>query len=382
MTDGPASVTSCVRGAPAVDDAARAILVGGLRHLLYGAPKPPDLCACCGHRLRRLGEPRLRGLGQEVAADDEGCDHPQNDDGGADGVRDARALERPHEWAEEQIEQQPEGDRNEERAREIQCVEERDDEQQRGGEGSHGGLCFHRALELLDVRGLHLAWRCGRSGAFVALAIGVDLSCGEGSSHSSNLCTFAASGLGRLEHCGRARSRSGRRLIAIFPSVTAPDPSPKDDEQAAALKLWVILSRARDAIGELAKLDVERSELSLTEFAVMEALFHKGDLTAGEVSRRVLLRSGSLTYVIDKLVDRGLLKRRVCDEDKRRTYLQLTGAGNALMRRIWPGHAAAIEAAMSGLTLAEKRTAARLLKKMGLEAELAKRREPNGDEIS
>ena len=55
--------------------------------------------------------------------------------------------------------------------------------------------------------------------------------------------------------------------------------------------------------------------------------------------------------------------------DKRRTYLQLTTPGNALMRRIWPGHAAVIELATSGLTLTEKRTAARLLKRMGLHAE-------------
>ena len=102
---------------------------------------------------------------------------------------------------------------------------------------------------------------------------------------------------------------------------------------------------------------------------MVEALFHKGDLTAGEVSRRVLLRSGSLTYVIDKLAERGLIRRKVCAEDKRRTYLQLTTAGNALMRKIWPGHAAVIELATSGLTLAEKRTVARLLKQMGLHAE-------------
>lgn len=150
----------------------------------------------------------------------------------------------------------------------------------------------------------------------------------------------------------------------------ASDSKPANAEQAAALKLWVVLSRAHEAVGELARIDVERGELSLTEFAVLEALFHKGDLSAGEVSKRVLLRSGSLTYVIDKLVERGLIKRKSCDEDKRRTYLQLKPGGNSLMRRIWPGHAAAIEQATSGLTLNEKRTVARLLKKMGLHAEL------------
>lgn len=141
-----------------------------------------------------------------------------------------------------------------------------------------------------------------------------------------------------------------------------------DSEQDAALKLWVVLSRAQEAVGELAKLDIERGELSLTEFGVLEVLYHKGDLTAGEVSNRVLMQSGSLTYVINKLVGRRLIARKACETDRRLAYLHLTGAGKALMTRMWPGHAAVIELATSGLSAAEKRTAIRLLKKMGLHA--------------
>jgi MarR family transcriptional regulator, 2-MHQ and catechol-resistance regulon repressor len=153
------------------------------------------------------------------------------------------------------------------------------------------------------------------------------------------------------------------------------DATTSDSEQDAALKLWVVLSRAHEAVAELAKLDIERGELSLTEFAVLEALYHKGDLSAGEVSQRVLLLSGSLTYVIDKLVARGLIIRRACETDRRRTYLHLTSPGRSLMKRIWPAHAAVIELATSGLTAAEKRTATRLLKKMGLHAEVEGGRE-------
>jgi len=172
--------------------------------------------------------------------------------------------------------------------------------------------------------------------------------------------------------------QSYRYLVRHMPR----DAKAPDSENPAALKLWVVLSRAHEAMGELAKADLERGELSLTEFGVLEALYHKGDLSAGEVSERVLLQSGSLTYVIDKLVVRGLISRRVCETDRRRTYLHLTAPGKALMKRIWPRHAAAIEMATSGLTAAEKRTATLLLKKMGLHAELMGDRERNGREIS
>ena len=153
--------------------------------------------------------------------------------------------------------------------------------------------------------------------------------------------------------------------------MTRARKTPQQSEQDVALKLWVVLSRAHETVEEQAKADVERGELSLTEFAVLELLYHKGDLTAGEVSQRVLLQSGSLTYVIDKLGERGLVTRRNCETDRRRRYLHLTAEGKTVMRRIWPRHAAVIERATSGLSPTEKRTVTRLLKKMGLHAATA-----------
>lgn len=160
----------------------------------------------------------------------------------------------------------------------------------------------------------------------------------------------------------------------------ANDPTSRAADRAASLKLWVVLSRAHEAVADRARADIERAGLSLTEFGVLEALFHKGDLTAGEVSRRVLLKSGSLTYVIDKLVERGLIRRRSCDTDRRRTYLALTARGRSTMRKCWPGHAAAIQEATNGLTYSEKRVAARLLKRLGLFAAADGGREPEAGE--
>ena len=161
----------------------------------------------------------------------------------------------------------------------------------------------------------------------------------------------------------------------------ANDANNRAADRAASLKLWVVLSRAHEAVAARARSDIVRSGLSLTEFGVLEALYHKGDLTAGAVSQLVLLKSGSLTYVIDKLAQRGLIKRRICDTDRRRTYLNLTARGKSTMRKVWPAHAASIELATDGLTLAEKRAAARLLKRLGLFANGDNgAREPEGGE--
>jgi MarR family 2-MHQ and catechol resistance regulon transcriptional repressor len=136
-----------------------------------------------------------------------------------------------------------------------------------------------------------------------------------------------------------------------------------------ALKLWVVLSRAHRAIGRAARRDIDRHDLGYTEFAVLEALYHKGDLAIGEVGERVLLTSGSMTYVIDKLEKRGLLERRECPTDQRITYLHITADGRRRMREIFPEHAEAIRTAMASLTADEKREAIALLKKLGFGAQ-------------
>jgi MarR family 2-MHQ and catechol resistance regulon transcriptional repressor len=139
--------------------------------------------------------------------------------------------------------------------------------------------------------------------------------------------------------------------------------------QDLALKLFVVLARASRSLMEHAKRDVEKSELSQTEFAVLEVLYHKGQLTIGEIGERVLLTSGSMTYVVDKLERRSLVERKPCPEDHRATYIALTGDGRRLLGRIFPGHAAAIERAAASLTADEKRTAIALLKKLGIGAD-------------
>jgi MarR family transcriptional regulator, 2-MHQ and catechol-resistance regulon repressor len=86
------------------------------------------------------------------------------------------------------------------------------------------------------------------------------------------------------------------------------------------------------------------------------------------LSQRVLLTSGSMTPVIDKLERRGLIARRRCSEDQRITYLSITATGRALMASIFPGHAEAIRHATAGLAADEKRTLLVLLKRLGLAA--------------
>jgi MarR family transcriptional regulator, 2-MHQ and catechol-resistance regulon repressor len=141
-----------------------------------------------------------------------------------------------------------------------------------------------------------------------------------------------------------------------------------DRKQETALKLWVVLARSFNAVSSRLNEDIARHELTPTEFAILEVLYHKGPLLLGEVQRKILVTSGGITYLVDRLVEKGLVKREECPEDRRARYAVLTPAGTALIRRIFPQHAVAIEQAMSGLSSAEQREAISLLRKLGLAA--------------
>src|SRR3989449_11781949 len=123
-------------------------------------------------------------------------------------------------------------------------------------------------------------------------------------------------------------------------SPTAP-PSPG----AAALKLWIVLARAFDAVDRPSRASIARFGLGTTEFGVLEVLYHKGELPVCEVQRRILVESSSTTYVVDKLCERGLVRRRPGQEDRREVLLALTPAGRPLVQKNFPPHSVAMRRA-------------------------------------
>lgn len=141
-----------------------------------------------------------------------------------------------------------------------------------------------------------------------------------------------------------------------------------DESKALALKLWVVLARTHNAVSQCAAEDVARHGLTLAEFAVMEALYHKGPLLLGEVQKKILVSSGGVTYLVDRLAERGLVRRKLCPEDRRARYAELTEEGSALMDRIFPQHAEMIEDVLSVLSRDEKRQVVGLLKQLGMHA--------------
>lgn len=133
-----------------------------------------------------------------------------------------------------------------------------------------------------------------------------------------------------------------------------------------SLKLFIVLSRAYRAINEHVNKLIQTYGLNPTEFAVLELLYHKGDQPLQQIGGKILLASGSITYVVDKLEEKGYLVRVACPNDRRVTFAQITDSGKEFIEKVFPEHEKRIHQLMSELNSEEQATAIELLKKLGL----------------
>src|SRR6266850_4586241 len=137
----------------------------------------------------------------------------------------------------------------------------------------------------------------------------------------------------------------------------------------SGVHVFLVLWKAARAAQAYAEKSVSALEMCGSDFAVLEALLHKGPLRVNEIGKKVLLTSGSITVAVDRLETKGLVERRAHGTDRRARIVHLTKAGRKLITRVYADHAADMERlASASLTRAERRTLISLLKKIGYEA--------------
>ncbi len=132
-----------------------------------------------------------------------------------------------------------------------------------------------------------------------------------------------------------------------------------------ALDSYVKLARASNTALAYARVGLEEADLTPSQFAVLEALYHVGPLNLGDLARRILTSSGNLTLVVDNLEKRGLVKRQQQGKDKRFILATITPAGRKLIGKIFPGHVRRIVEVMSRLNGAEQDELGKLCRKLG-----------------
>jgi DNA-binding MarR family transcriptional regulator len=75
-------------------------------------------------------------------------------------------------------------------------------------------------------------------------------------------------------------------------------------------------------------------ELSATEVEVLFRLAHRGDLTPGQLARAEHVQPPSMTRVLERLHERGLVDRRAHPGDGRQVLVEITAAGRAVTQDV------------------------------------------------
>lgn len=118
------------------------------------------------------------------------------------------------------------------------------------------------------------------------------------------------------------------------------------------------------AVQERLRLVLTKYSLSITEFSVLEVLYHKGKQTIQHIGNSLLISSGSMTYVIDKLEQRGLLNRCACPDDRRVIHVTLTDDGKNLFESLIPKHQNFVHYMLASLSHNEVDMLVKLLEKV------------------
>ncbi len=136
------------------------------------------------------------------------------------------------------------------------------------------------------------------------------------------------------------------------------------ERERLALNTLVKLVRSAGALGGALAGPMAEQGLTESQFGILETLLHLGPQQQSVLADKILRTTGNVTQVIDKLEQRGLVRRERLAGDRRCILVHLTSAGEALIGDLFPAHAARVADAMDGLTPQEQRELGRLCRRL------------------
>lgn len=131
------------------------------------------------------------------------------------------------------------------------------------------------------------------------------------------------------------------------------------------LSVYIGLSRTINSINRATNKLYLKYGLTSGQFAVLEVLYHKGDLSIGDVQKKILSTSGTIPIIIRNLITEGYISKTTDEKDKRMTILHITDKGRKLMDTVYPENEAVILAMMSVWEPQEQEQLLKYLHKFG-----------------
>ena len=149
------------------------------------------------------------------------------------------------------------------------------------------------------------------------------------------------------------------------PDLDQPAPREWTAEQDITLRMWTALARCYATWDKAVAPKVLEYGLTRTQFLALEALYHLGPLSLGELADKLFVTAANVTFVMDRLESQGLARRDRGSDDRRIVRAMLTPAGRALLSEALPGHFDCMEHLSRHLTTKEQETLGALLKRLG-----------------
>jgi MarR family transcriptional regulator, multiple antibiotic resistance protein MarR len=111
-----------------------------------------------------------------------------------------------------------------------------------------------------------------------------------------------------------------------------------------------LITRARSSL--LTSFDTELEPFGVTgaQFEVLKNLVRSDNETAASLCRALHYDTGSMTRMLDRLQDKGLVTRERDTSDRRLVFLRLTDAGERLIPKIQPALRRALRRHLVGFT--------------------------------
>jgi MarR family 2-MHQ and catechol resistance regulon transcriptional repressor len=137
------------------------------------------------------------------------------------------------------------------------------------------------------------------------------------------------------------------------------------DQEENALRLWIALARCYVTFSRAVACKVAEYDLTAPQFGVLEALYHLGPLSLGELAEKLLVTGGNVTYVMDRLESQDLVARERSGDDRRVVRAHLTRKGRATIEGVFPGHVDFVKNLVDALDGDDQENLRHLLKKLG-----------------
>ena len=112
-----------------------------------------------------------------------------------------------------------------------------------------------------------------------------------------------------------------------------------------------------------AEVEETGSDVTPVQFAALATVRARHGIDQATLAGLIAYDRTTITGVVDRLVKKGFLSRKVSSKDRRARELHITESGLAELKRITPAVVAAQDRMVSGLTPDEARDLLRLLRK-------------------